>query len=1082
VPLDSGLLRKIAWANEETDNHSIADDCSEPPFGNIAAAHDKSGEFIINGSTIRPINGCKKAGGGRRSMSIRLPPTLNSWFKKEKASPVDAGPKRRARGTVYLGSDLNTRPRNSLTTESDRMREQIIMALEKEREEQAEKERSNRGPMWRYVPLAIIDNKYFIAITLSLTFWALMGDDCRLKFTNQPADFFFDMMTVICIVVFSFEIVLSCMAKPDYVGGFFFNLDVISTITLVLDITTVNDAIFQADDSDLSQVSSTKSARVGARAARVVRILRLVRILKLYKTVYEARQRAAKRAIKDKKKDLDAWEDDVGDDFTALQESMAIQSNVGKKLTDLTTRRCVVLILAMMLVYPMLEAPGDIIAGSATYGADMVLQTFKAANIATDTMGNGGNKWHYADTILSYIYFHNWHSRSLLCDGFCSSDYDRHLIWFGLASTNPGNAKQLARLAQIGETAVAKFDSDIEAMGTTVYEYGPIPASTRGFIGGDWNRDCWSTGMTRYLRMGVSLLSEDKDFPIDCPDQLRKVETSMQIAKLITKSEHIDNYHFTFFFDMRMIVRREAEMNLYTTVFIVVVLIVASVMFGQDAELYVVRPVEDMMFKVNLIRINPLIAATLTDEAFKRETKTKLKQERAAQAKGKFDLKTLKRWVFCKGKEEEGEVAETIILEKTIIKLGTLLALGFGVAGTAIVSTNLGGQESSGINAMIDGNIVKCFIGYARIGNFSTFTEALQGRVMTFVNQVAEIIHGVIDSHRGAPSVNNGDAFMLVWRERPGLPGTESSQDDKLSDLAACSLALIIAGLAKSRTLATYSSNPKVQQRLGTYSRVVVTLGFHYGWAIEGALGSEYKIDASYISPATSVAQTVEEATHTYGTNILLTEAAHKMFSTTMRSQCRLIDRVKVKGQTEPINLYSIDLDNTKLKMDVPQQGKIQPGLKWNMRHRFRARQFLEIEKTERAGDAKYASTIFDEHADVVAMRSTYTTEFQQIFVMAFHNYSEGEWKTAESLLRRSLEIVGLDDGPSLALLRYMNAFSFQAPKDWKGFHLLEDIPPSSSSRASRFSAKASPFSSKTLPAFSSEVDLNIEGSDVTVD
>ena len=31
--------------------------------------------------------------------------------------------------------------------------------------------------------------------------------------------------------------------------------------------------------------------------------------------------------------------------------------------------------------------------------------------------------------------------------------------------------------------------------------------------------------------------------------------------------------------------------------------------------------------------------------------------------------------------------------------------------------------------------------------------------------------------------------------------------------------------------------------------RVRMGFGIHAGWAIEGAIGSEYKIDASYISP-----------------------------------------------------------------------------------------------------------------------------------------------------------------------------------------------------------------------------------------
>jgi len=52
-----------------------------------------------------------------------------------------------------------------------------------------------------------------------------------------------------------------------------------------------------------------------------------------------------------------------------------------------------------------------------------------------------------------------------------------------------------------------------------------------------------------------------------------------------------------------------------------------------------------------------------------------------------------------------------------------------------------------------------------------------------------------------------------------------------------------------------------------------VSLGFglHIGWAIEGAIGSEFKIDASYLSPDVNMANILEAATKEYGTPLLFT-------------------------------------------------------------------------------------------------------------------------------------------------------------------------------------------------------------------
>merc|ERR1712216_523549 len=104
------------------------------------------------------------------------------------------------------------------------------------------------------------------------------------------------------------------------------------------------------------------------------------------------------------------------------------------------------------------------------------------------------------------------------------------------------------------------------------------------------------------------------------------------------------------------------------------------------------------------------------------------------------------------------------ILEKTIIKLGSLLALGFGEAGANIIRSNMKGGHSAGINAMIPGTLHQCIIGVAKVREFGKATQVLQGKIMTIVNQIAEIVHGVVDEFHGAPNKNNGDSFLVIWR------------------------------------------------------------------------------------------------------------------------------------------------------------------------------------------------------------------------------------------------------------------------------------------------------------------------------
>ena len=69
-----------------------------------------------------------------------------------------------------------------------------------------------------------------------ITIFALFGDDFRLAVTSKAADNGFSGTMIGCLVLFSVEIILSLIAKPEYRFSYFFYLDVISTVSLIFDI------------------------------------------------------------------------------------------------------------------------------------------------------------------------------------------------------------------------------------------------------------------------------------------------------------------------------------------------------------------------------------------------------------------------------------------------------------------------------------------------------------------------------------------------------------------------------------------------------------------------------------------------------------------------------------------------------------------------------------------------------------------------------------------------------------------------------------------------------------------------------
>merc|ERR1719450_1403792 len=116
----------------------------------------------------------------------------------------------------------------------------------------------------------------------------------------------------------------------------------------------------------------------------------------------------------------------------------------------------------------------------------------------------------------------------------------------------------------------------------------------------------------------------------------------------------------------------------------------------------------------------------------------------------------------------------------------------------------------------------------------------------------------------------------------------------KMADMSVLAFTRILAAVHRSAVLASYRGHPGLQQRLGKNCRVNLTSGLHYGWAIEGAVGSEFKIDASYLSPNVSIAESIERATQIYGVCILVAQSVVDICSPQMAAHCRLIDKVVI--------------------------------------------------------------------------------------------------------------------------------------------------------------------------------------------
>ena len=93
--------------------------------------------------------------------------------------------------------------------------------------------------------------------------------------------------------------------------------------------------------------------------------------------------------------------------------------------------------------------------------------------------------------------------------------------------------------------------------------------------------------------------------------------------------------------------------------------------------------------------------------------------------------------------------------------------------------------------------------------------------------------------------------------------------------------------------------------------KVKLGFGMHLGWAIEGMIGSNFKADASYLSPNVNKSARLEASTKFYGTHFLMSESVQGLLSKPFQALTRIVDKVLLKGfeESEAIDIYTIDLD-----------------------------------------------------------------------------------------------------------------------------------------------------------------------------
>merc|ERR1712071_437570 len=220
------------------------------------------------------------------------------------------------------------------------------------------------------------------------------------------------------------------------------------------------------------------------------------------------------------------------------------------------------------------------------------------------------------------------------------------------------------------------------------------------------------------------------------------------------------------------------------------------------------------------------------------------------------------------------------------------------------------------------------------------------------------------------------DSHQLPFEtvELASLPGISA-----FTDRALVGMLKSFAGIHRDRNLLKWSTDDRlVKDGVESFS-VNMIFGIDAGWGVEGAVGSEHKIDATYLSPHVNMASRMMSATKQFGVHILLSQAATELLSSVAKSKVRHLDTVSVKGSSVEQRIYTYDARHTGVD-------------------------FFLMGKSDRVASLEsdiYTPSSWETDRDLLAMRQHVSRDFLNEFNYGRDFYLAGDWEKAIKSLKK---------------------------------------------------------------------------------
>lgn len=172
---------------------------------------------------------------------------------------------------------------------------------------------------------------------------------------------------------------------------------------------------------------------------------------------------------------------------------------------------------------------------------------------------------------------------------------------------------------------------------------------------------------------------------------------------------------------------------------------------------------------------------------------------------------------------------------------------------------------------------------FSDIRGFTRLSESMSPREnFDFLNSYLRRVSPVVLEHGGFIDKYIGDAIMALF------PGNADSALE-----AAIQMQIVIREFNHHRMRSQYEP-------------IGVGIGLHYGRLILGTVGTADRMDGTVISDDVNTASRIEGLTKEYGAQILVSEDLVQRLDDPERFRMRYIDRVKVRGKNQPVNIFEV--------------------------------------------------------------------------------------------------------------------------------------------------------------------------------